>query len=162
MMSKKSLLSTKSSPKTESYLLSKMSSLLEQSIPNDISGMLALAKYTENAIVFYDRYHLKTVEPSDYLIYDSVLGYNIYENIALFASAVHIIYNVKKNKVNSSHVDKQIYTQDQKYFRCIQNIKFYKHALKTAKDEREAILANRLENDLVRLHEIKNELFKIF
>lgn len=162
-MKRQNLLSIKSSPKTESYLIKKMTSLLEKSIPDDISGMLATATVNDDEIIFYDRFHLKSIDTNNYLIYDSYLKTNIYENIALFASAVNIVFNLIKGKADIVFKDKQIYEQDQKYFRCVQNIAMYKHMLKTTSDStKEQIIYDRLENDILKLHEIKNELFKIF
>ena len=153
----------KSSKNNEPYLLSKMSNLLDKSIPNTIDGMLATAQSDNNELVFYNRYRLISDGSNDYRIQDDLHQTTLYKNISLFSSAVNMIYSIKKNIINSGYKDQWIYRQDQQYYRCMQNINHYRQRLKVVTDhDRRDILANRLETDLKQLQEIKNVLFKIF
>lgn len=164
MMKKQKPLFTNLSASRTKELIVKMSSLIDKSIPSNVYGMLATAKPIEgtSTIVFYNRYHLISNQPHDYSIYDSFTDNVLYENVTLFTSAINIIYAIAKRKVNSGFVDREIYSLDQQYYRCINNIRFYKHSLKKADKERSVTLLNRLSDDEYRLKEIKTRLYKIF
>ena len=163
-MIKKKKSSTKSLQNNESYLISKMSNIMDDAIPRTIGGMLVTGKAgTDDSILFYNRYRLIADSKNNYRIRDELTHIDLYKNVTLFISAINMIYCISKNTINSGFKDQQIYTQDQKYSRCIENIKNYKFFLKTTVDnDRRDVIAHRLEHDMFRLQEIKTELFKIF
>lgn len=147
----------------ESRVLKKLDGIISDSMPKGILGMLLTA--TESAdgkeMIFANRYHLITVEKNYYDIYDSRSDAIIFPHVALLANAVNIIYNVNKTQYNSAK-EFMIYALDQQYYRCVEDIKHYKHKIKIADCDRAIMFSARLTNSQFRLDELKMQLSKIF
>ena len=87
----------------------KFSNLLEDAVPNNVLGMLALAHELDNAIVFYDRYKLVPHQKQDYEIIDIKRNNSLYKHVTLFTSALDIIFYLNKPIRHASPIDKLIY-----------------------------------------------------
>jgi hypothetical protein len=73
-------------------LSSKVAAMLDDAIPTNILGMMVTMKEQERSLVFYDRYGLNVRKKNDYSVIDLYTKEAVYENIALFSSALHIIF----------------------------------------------------------------------
>lgn len=140
----------------------KVGSLLKNAIPKNILGMLSLAEDKDHGLLFYKRWMLLPKEKHNYSVYDLWTKQEVYQNISLLVSALHIIYHLNKPITGSNLVDKQIYLTDQEYFRCLENIKFYKSKLTCKDSERFMLFSSRLQDSYYRLDEIKTRLSKIY
>ena len=140
----------------------KVSQLLDDAMPNNIMGMIASAQETNNSIVFYNRWELQPVAKNNYTIFDRYSKEPIYQHISLFVSALHIIWHLYKSSKKLRSNEKLIYQTDQEYYRCVENIKFYKKKSATVNSEDLPIFLARLEDSRLRLKEIKSILSKIY
>lgn len=123
--------------------------------------MLATAKEKEQTLIFYERWSLVIHGKNNYDIYDLYTRETVYKHIALFSSALNIVFALNKGIVKSAPSDILIYELDQEYFRCLENIKFYKQKTSTATNDLLPLFAARLTDDRARLQEIKTKLSKI-
>jgi len=140
-------------------LTKKVSALLDNAIPKTILGMLSLAEDRENCLVFYKRWALVINNKNDYSVVDLISNEPVYTKIALLISALHIVFQLNKQ---TTCKDLQIYRADQEYYRCLENIKFYKAKLNTADLDKKILLAARLQDSIFRLEEIKTRLSKTY
>lgn len=140
----------------------KISKLLETAMPTGIYGMLSFAEEDESGLIFYKRWKLEPVAKHYYNIVDTFTKTIIYEHVSLFISALHIIYYLNKSVTNASPKDQLIYTLDQEYFRCLENIKFFKKKMSRADTDKSILFSARLGNSYYRLDEIKTQLSKIY
>ena len=124
--------------------------------------MLSLAEDKDNGLLFYKRWMLLPKEKHNYSVYDLWTKEEVYQNISLLISALHIIYHLNKPVITSNFTDQQIYAADQEYFRCLENIRFFKSKLATKDTERSLLFASRLQDSYFRLDEIKTRLSKIY
>jgi hypothetical protein len=144
------------------FVLKKVSKLLEDAVPKNMLGMIALSKPTDNSIIFYDRWELIPYAKNNYAIYDRFTQEFIYENIALFSSALSIVYNFNRKIARPCSVDKVIYRLDQEYYRCLDQIRFYQKKLRESKKDNTELFAIKLIDKQHRLHEIKTQLSKVY
>lgn len=142
-------------------LSDKIAKLLEDSVPKNILGMLATAKETENSLIFYDRWQLIIHGKNDYAIYDNKFGEIIYDHIALFSNLVNIIFHLNNKITGPSPLDKTFYELDQEYYRCLEDIKFYRAKKKTKDNELLTLFSIRLIDSHQRLEDVKMKLSKL-
>lgn len=140
----------------------KISSLLDNAVPKNMLGMLSTAEEHEDGLVFYKRWKLQLVDKHDYSIVDLYSKTTVYEHVALLISALHIIFYVNKSPNYASARDKLIYSLDQEYFRCLENIKQFKRKSLTADTDRHLMFSSRLQHSYYKLEEIKTQLSKIY
>ena len=143
-------------------LSSKVAAMLDDAIPSNILGMLVTMKEQERCLVFYDRYSLNVRSKNDYSIVDLYTKEAVFEKIALFASALHIIFALHKGVHASAPKEDMIYELDQEYFRCLENIKFYRQKMNSVNPELSALFADRLTDAKARLEETKTKLSKTY
>ena len=143
-------------------LSSKVSQLLDDAMPKSIMGMIASAQDSDKSIIFYNRWELCPVDKNDYTIIDRYTKEPVFEHISLFVSALHIIWHLHKSAKLLASNEKLIYQADQEYYRCVENIKFYKKKVSSADVENLPIFLARLEDSRLRLQEIKSILSKIY
>ena len=143
-------------------LSSKVAAMLDDAIPSNILGMLVTMKEQERCLVFYDRYSLNVRNKNDYSITDLRSKDIIFDNIALFSSALHIIFALNKGVHTSAPKEDMIYELDQEYFRCLENIKFYRQKMNSANTELIPLFADRLTDAKARLEETKTKLSKTY
>lgn len=143
------------------YLLKKVNNLLGDSVPRTILGMVALCRYSDLGILFYNRWLLILHEKHNYEIFDGYTQQIIYKNISLFSSALHIIYHLNKKITYSSPKDQIIYALDQEYYRCLDEIKFYQKKVSDNNYNKE-MFAIKLLDKQHRLVEIKTRLSKSY
>lgn len=163
-MKKQKQLSTNYSvdKKGATKLSARVAAMLDDAIPSNILGMLVTMKEQERSLVFYDRYSLTVRSKNDYNIIDLYTRESVFDHVSLFSSALHIIYALNKGVTRSSPTEDIIYELDQEYFRCLENIKFYKHKMNSANSELIPLFADRLTDAKVRLCETKNKLSKTY
>jgi hypothetical protein len=123
--------------------------------------MLASAHETEDSLIFNNRYHLGASGPNDYYIYDAYLQEYTYKNIALFSSAVKMLWYINRPSGMTTSHDKTIYSLDQEYYRCLEDIRFFKSKIVSIPEDRE-FYAHRLSQSKYRLEDIKTEISKIY
>ena len=164
MMKKHKQLSTNYSidKKTAEKLSSKVAAMLDDAIPTNILGMMLTIKEQEQCLVFYDRYSLNVRTKNDYFIEDLYSKEIVYDNIALFSSALHIIFCLNKGVHKASPQEDLIYELDQEYFRCLENIKFYRQKMNSVNSELIPLFADRLTDAKARLEETKTKLSKTY
>jgi len=143
-------------------VLKKVSKLLECAVPKNMLGMIALSRPTDNSIIFYDRWELIAYAKNNYAIYDLYTQEFIYKNIALFSSALSIVYNFNRKITRPCAVDQVIYRLDQEYYRCLDQIRFYQKKLKEKTNSNPELFAIKLIDRQHRLHEIKKQLSKVY
>lgn len=143
-------------------LSSKVAAMLDDAIPTNILGMLVTMKEQERCLVFYDRYSLNVRNKNDYSIIDLYTKDIVFENIALFSSALHIIFSLNKGAHHSAPKEDIIYELDQEYFRCLENIKFYRQKINSVNTELVPLFADRLTDAKARLEETKTKLSKTY
>ena len=143
-------------------LSSKVAAMLDDAIPTNILGMLVTMKEQERCLVFYDRYSLNVRSKNDYSIIDLYTKEAVFEKIALFSSALHIIFSLHKGVHASAPKEDMIYELDQEYFRCLENIKFYRQKMNSVNPELIPLFADRLSDAKARLEETKNKLSKTY
>jgi hypothetical protein len=143
-------------------LSSKVAALLDDAIPTNILGMLVTMKEQERSLVFYDRYSLNVRKKNDYSIIDLYTKEIVYDKIALFSSALHIIFCLNKGVYKAAPQEDMIYELDQEYFRCLENIKFYRQKMNSVNSELIPLFADRLTDAKVRLEETKTKLSKTY
>lgn len=143
-------------------LSSRVAALLDQAIPTTILGMLVTMKEQEKSLIFYDRYSLNVRSKNDYSVVDLYTKDAVFENIALFSSALHIIFALNKSVHKSAPKENMIYELDQEYFRCLENIKFYRQKMNSVNQELVPLFADRLSDAKVRLEETKTKLSKTY
>jgi hypothetical protein len=148
--------------KNADRLSSKVAAMLDDAIPNNILGMMVTMKEQERCLVFYNRYSLNVHKKNDYSIIDLYTKEPIYNNIALFSSALHIIFFLHKGIHKSAPQEDIIYELDQEYFRCLENIKFYRQKMNSVNSELIPLFADRLTDAKVRLEETKTKLSKTY
>ena len=141
----------------------KFSNLLEDAIPKNVLGMLITCKSLEknNSVLFYDRWELIPIDKYNYDIRDFASGYTVYSGVALFSSALNIIFHLNRKITTSCPKDKIIYNLDKEYFRCLEQIKFYKQKINSDTDNYE-LFAIKLSDKHHRLADIKTQLSKIY
>lgn len=139
----------------------KFKELISESLPNNIHGMLASATEHNDTLVFFKRWHLGASGKNDYYIYDSASGEFAYKNIALLSSAVKMLWYMNKPFGRSVCTDRIIYSLDQEYFRCLEDIKFFKSKI-SSKPENLELYQHRLSQSRHRLDDIKTEISKIY
>jgi hypothetical protein len=138
-----------------------VSKLIEEAVPKNIIGLLALAVDDDTGVILAKRYKLSAVDKNDYFIIDIQSGDVIYEHIALLSSALNIVWWLTKPITSPKQKDKIIYELDQEYYRCLEDIRYYRE--KTAKDTELQDLFNiRLSQAKFRLQDIKTEISKIY
>ena len=143
-------------------LSSKVAAMLDDAIPNNILGMMVTMKEQERCLVFYDRYSLNVHKKNDYSVIDLYTKEPVYENIALFSSALHIIFCLNKGIHRAAPKEEIIYELDQEYFRCLENIKFYRQKMNSVNSELIPLFADRLTDAKARLEETKTKLSKSY
>ena len=143
-------------------LSSKVAALLDDAIPTNILGMLVTMKEQERSLVFYDRYSLNVRKKNDYSIIDLYTKEIVYDKIALFSSALHIIFCLNKGVYKAAPQEDMIYELDQEYFRCLENIKFYRQKMNSVNPELIPLFADRLSDAKARLEETKTKLSKTY
>jgi len=143
-------------------LSSKVAAMLDDAIPTNILGMMVTMKEHERSLVFYDRYSLTVHHKNDYSIIDLYTKDIVFDNIALFSSGLHIIFCLNKGVHESAPKEEIIYELDQEYFRCLENIKFYKQKMNSANSELIPLFADRLTDARARLEETKTKLSKSY
>ena len=143
-------------------LSSKVAAMLDDAIPTNILGMLVTMKEQERSLIFYDRYSLNVRNKNDYTIIDLYSKNVVFENIALFSSALHIIFSLNKGVYKSAPKENIIFELDQEYFRCLENIKFYRQKMNSVSPELIPLFADRLSDAKVRLEETKTKLSKTY
>jgi hypothetical protein len=143
-------------------LSSKVAAMLDDAIPTNILGMMVTMKEQERCLIFYDRYSLNVRSKNDYSIVDLYTKDAVFENIALFSSALHIIFALNKGIYKSSLQEEIIYELDQEYFRCLENIKFYRQKINSASRELIPLFADRLTDAKIKLEETKTKLSKTY
>jgi hypothetical protein len=141
-------------------LSKKVKELLKQAVPNSVLGMLAVCGYDNDGIIFYDRYKLVPHEQQNYEIIDLKSSTSLYQNIALFTSALNIIFYANRPVVGAALTDKLIYELDQEYFRCTEDIKFFQKKCQVKDRIRREMFTVRLIDRQRRLSEIKSLLSK--
>ncbi len=139
----------------------KIGSLLDNAVPKTILGMVSTAEERDNGLVFYKRWKLQLVEKHNYSVIDLYSNTEKYQHISLLISALHIIFYLNRSH-NAGAKDKVIYLLDQEYFRCLENIRQFKHKKITKDLDRYLMFASRLEDSYYRLEEIKTQLSKIY
>ena len=142
-------------------LSDKIAKLLEDSVPKNLLGMLATAKENEDSLTFYDRWQLIVHGKNDYAIYDKKFGDIVYNHIALFSSVVNIIFHLNNKITGPSPLDKTFYELDQEYYRCLEDIKFYRAKKKTKDTELSTLFSIRLIDRHQRLEDVKMKLSKL-
>lgn len=140
----------------------KVSQLLDDATPRNIIGMLATAKETNRSIIFYNRWELMPVEKNNFGIFDRFSKEYVFEHISLSVSALQIIWNLHKSSKFLSSSESVIYRLDQEYYRCVENIKFYKKKISITNSENVPVFLAKLEDSRFRLKEIKSLLSKIY
>lgn len=148
--------------KSATKLSSKVASMLDEAIPSNILGMLVTMKELDRSLIFYDRYSLDVHNKNDYSITDLYTKDVIFDNVALFSSALHIIFALNKGSYKSVPKEKLIYELDQEYFRCLENIKFYRQKMNSVNTELIPLFADRLSDAKARLIETKTKLSKTY
>ena len=143
-------------------LSAKVASMLDDAIPTNILGMLVTMKEQERCLVFYDRYSLNVRNKNDYSITDLYTNDIVFEKIALFSSALNIIFALHKGVHHSAPKEEMIYELDQEYFRCLENIKFYRQKMNSVNPELIPLFADRLSDAKARLEETKTKLSKTY
>jgi hypothetical protein len=143
-------------------LSSKVAAMLDDAIPTNILGMMVTMQEHERSLVFYDRYSLTVHKKNDYSVIDLYTKEAVYENIALFTSALHIIFCLNKGVHKSAPKEEMIYELDQEYFRCLENIKFYRQKMNSVNSELIPLFADRLTDAKARLTETKTKLSKTY
>ena len=143
-------------------LSSKVAEMLDRAIPTNILGMLATMKEQQESLVFYGRYSLHVRSRNDYSIIDLYTKDAVFEHVALFSSALHIIFALNKSVHKSAPKEDMIYELDQEYFRCLENIKFYRQKMNSVNRELIPLFADRLSDAKVRLEETKTKLSKTY
>lgn len=143
-------------------LSSKVAAMLDDALPTNILGMLVTMKEQEQCLVFYDRYKLTVRNKNDYSIVDLRSSDIVFDKIALFSSALHIIFALNKGVHRSAPKEDMIYELDQEYFRCLENIKFYRQKMNSVNSELVPLFADRLTDAKARLEETKTKLSKTY
>lgn len=138
-----------------------VSKLIDDAIPKDMHGMLALAVEAEDGLILNKRWKLSAVNKNDYFVVDLLTNEKVYENIALFSNAIQIIWHLSKPITRSFMMDKVIYELDQEYYRCLEDIKYYNSKV-TKNSELRELFAIRLGQSKYRLLDIKKEISKIY
>lgn len=144
-----------------SLLTKQVSKLIDDAVPKNILGLLALGVDDATGVILAKRYKLSAVDRNDYFIVDIKSGDIIYEHIALLSSALNIIWWLSNPITSPKQKDKIIYELDQEYYRCLEDIRYYR--AKTAKDtELQELFNIRLGQAKFRLQDIKTEISKIY
>lgn len=139
----------------------KIKDLINDTLPKNILGMLASANERENSLIFSNRWQLIPHGKNDYAIFDLYTGETAYEHIALFSSAVKILWFIDQPLGKAVNTDRVIYSLDQEYYRCLKDIKFFKSKL-ASKTEKYELYEDRLSQFRYRLEDIKTEISKIY
>lgn len=142
-------------------IVTKVSKLLDAIVPNSIIGMMALAVEQGNSLIFYNRWALVLHGKNDYEVYDVYTKNSVYKNIALFTSALNIIFNLHKSAKRGRSIDNIIYSLDQEYYRCLEDIRILNKKVLSNKGNVE-LNAIRLVDRQHKLFEIKTQLSKIY
>lgn len=148
--------------KIDTKALSKqVSELIDESVPKNILGLLALGVNDDTGVILAKRYRLSAVDKNDYFIVDLNSGDVVYEHIALLSSALNIIWWLSNPITSPRQKDKMIYELDQEYYRCLEDIRYYR--AKSAKPtELQELFSIRLGQAKFRLQDIKTEISKIY
>ena len=148
--------------KIDTKALSKqVSELIDDAVPKNILGLLALGVNDDTGVILAKRYRLSAVDKNDYFIVDLNSGDIVYEHIALLSSALNIIWWLSNPITSPRQKDKMIYELDQEYYRCLEDIRYYR--AKSAKPtELQELFSIRLGQAKFRLQDIKTEISKIY
>lgn len=148
--------------KIDTKALSKqVSELIDESVPKNILGLLAMGVNDGTGVILAKRYRLSAVGKNDYFVIDLNSGDTVYEHIALLSSALNIIWWLSNPITSSRQKDKMIYELDQEYYRCLEDIRYYR--VKAAKpNELQELFSIRLGQARFRLQDIKTEISKIY
>jgi hypothetical protein len=147
--------------KTTDALIQKVSKLIEDAIPDNILGMLATAKEHDHSLIFYNRWQLKVHDKHHYEIIDQRSGDSIYNNICLITNAIKMVFHLNHKIKTPRPLDRTIYDLDEKYYRCLYNINFYKTKMKTKDSDSLVLFSTRYVDSVYKLEEIKQQLSKV-
>lgn len=139
----------------------KINSLLVEHIPDSVMVMLGQGVETSIGIKFYNRYTLIPKERNNYTIYDENVKTAIYDHVALFESAIRIIYHLNRTISTPCPTYEIIYGLDQEYYRCLADIKFYKDKINKQTDNYE-LYSTKLLDKYKKLSYIKQRLSKVY
>jgi hypothetical protein len=159
---KKSVINYSTNKLETAKLTHKVGGLLDDAVPKNILGMISLCEEHENSLVFYKRWHLIPIGKHNYTVVDGFSNTVVYKHVSLFISALHIIYYLNKKISTTAPKDQLIYALDQEYYRCIENIKFFKQKSVNIDPEKSLLFSSRLENSYFKLDEIKTQLSKVY
>jgi hypothetical protein len=147
--------------KSADRITERVAKLLDNAIPNSVIGMLATAVEQDNSILIYNRWLLVVEQKHNYEIFDTYSQSTVYKHISLFSSALHIIFALNRQIKQSCPKDKLVYSLDQEYYRCLEDIRFFNKKLSTKTGDHE-LNAIRLLDRHHKLEEIKTRLSKIY
>lgn len=159
---KRSVTSYSTSKVDVNRLRQKVGSMLDSSMPKNILGMLATVEDTGDSLVFYKRWKLVPVEKNNYEIIDLWINEPVYSKIALFTSAMYMIYHMNKKITYPCPKEQLIYGVDQEYYRCMENIRFYAKKSSTKDMDKLELYSARIQDSYYKLDEIKTRLSKIY
>lgn len=143
-------------------LQQKVGNMLESSIPKNILGMLATLEDAGDSLIFYKRWKLVPHEKNNYEIIDIIRNESVYSNIALFISALYMIFHMNKQTPYPCPKEQLIYGVDQEYYRCMENIRFYAKKSNTKNAENLELFSVKIQDSYYKLDEIKIRLSKIY
>lgn len=144
-------------------LVNSLTSILQDSLPKSIYGILSTAEEVEQGLLIHGRWILCPVAKAHYNIIDAITGEEIYTEIARMQTAISIIRFLIKGP--NTHIAKinVLRLVDQTYYRYISDIAFYKNKITvTADAEKRTTIQFKLEDKLYKLAEIKQQLFKLY
>lgn len=159
---KRSTTSYLTNKENSDFLSKKINLLLVNAMPDNVLGMLTTFKEEKDGLLFYNKWKLIINDKNDYCIVNEQSKNIEYARISLLVSALHIIYYLNKPITESDPRYHMIYLLDQKYFRCLEDIKIYKNKLKNVNSEKHTLFLDRLDEGYNRLEKIKTQLSKIY
>jgi hypothetical protein len=163
MKKQKRLVTNYSTSKVDvNRLRQKVGGMLESSVPKNILGMLATLEDAGDSLIFYKRWKLVPVEKNNYEIIDLWINETVYSKIALFTSAMYMIYHMNKQVAHPCPKEQLIYGVDQEYYRCMENIRFYAKKSSTKDMDKLELYSARIQDSYYKLDEIKTRLSKIY
>lgn len=144
-------------------LLNSLTSILQESLPKSLYGLLSTAVETDQGILVADRWLLKPIAKAHYNIIDTHTGNEHYSEIARLQTAISMINLLSKNPYFHIERLQTLKLVDQAYYRCLVDVAFYKNKVKSTKDYDKAMTMQfRLADKLYKLAEIKQQLFKLY
>jgi hypothetical protein len=140
-----------------------LSSILQDSLPNSIYGILSTAEEVEQGLLIGKKWILRPVAKASYNIIDADTGEESYVEIARMQTAISIINLLVRCRNSSIAKVKVLQAVDQTYYRCLVDIAFYKQKIELTSDyDKRVTMQFRLEDKLYKLAEIKQQLFKLY